>query len=426
MQLPDYLEKKFDYPDFYKVEMNYPHYGLNNIESELLQTLDAVLQNGTIKSGDSVAVCIGSRGINNLPEIVQIVCRRLNKIGAKPFIIPAMGSHGGATAKGQTEVLASLGITEEGCKAPITSSMKTMKVGELLDNVPVYFSEDAGQMDHSICINRIKPHTKFKGPVESGLYKMLCIGMGKHAGAEACHQAALRYGFSPVIKAAGDIIISKTNFRFGIAVVEDKYDDTMKIEAISTSELFQRESELLEIAKENFPKLPICKLDALIIREIGKNISGSGMDPNVTGRAYDLMEDDFSENMQATRLAILDLTKETAGNAIGLGNADIITEKVFQKLNYQKTITNALTSLSFRKAFIPLRLQSEELAIKAAFSTTGIKDISQLKAVIIKNTRHLSEFWVGASLLPELERIPDVKIIEKVHLNFDQNGDLNF
>ncbi len=425
MQLPDYLEKKIDYPYFYKVEMNYPHHGLNNIESELTQKLETVLQKDTIKSGDNVAICIGSRGISNLPEIVKITCRQISKIGAKPFIIPAMGSHGGATASGQKEVLASLGITEEGCNAPILSSMKAIKVGEILDNVPVFFSEDAGKMDHSICINRIKPHTKFKGPVESGLYKMLCIGMGKHAGAEACHQAALRHGFSPVIKAAGDMIISKTNFRFGIAVVEDKYDDIMVVEAIKASELFKRESELLETAKENFPKLPVSKLDAIIIREIGKNISGSGMDPNVTGRAYDLMEDDFSENMQATRLAILDLTKETAGNAIGLGNADIITEKVFQKLDYQKTLTNALTSLSFRKAFIPLRLQSEELAIKAAFTTTGIKDISQLKAVIIKSTRHLSEFWVSASLLPELERIPDVKIIEKVHLNFDQNGDLN-
>lgn len=255
---------------------------------------------------------------------------------------------------------------------------------------------------------------------------MLCIGMGKHAGAEACHQAALRHGFSPVIKAAGDMILSKTNFRFGIAVVEDKYDDTMLIEAIFPSELYRREAELLKTAKQHFPRLPVNKLDALIIREIGKNISGSGMDPNVTGRAFDLMEDDFSETMQATRLAILDITEETAGNAIGLGNADIITEKVFQKLDYQKTLTNALTSLSFRKAFIPVRLQTEELAVKAAFTTTGINDISQLKAIIIKNTRHLSEFWASASLLPELAQLPDVKIMKKVHLNGDQNGDLIF
>lgn len=425
MQLPEYLEKRINFPNFYKVEMNYPHYGLDNIESELLQTLDPILRKSIIKSGESVAVCIGSRGIRNLSKIVQLVCNRLHAIGAKPVIIPAMGSHGGATASGQKDILANLEVTEENCKAPILSSMKTIKLGEVLDNVPVYFSEDAYKMDHNICINRIKPHTKFKGPVESGLYKMLCIGMGKHAGAESCHQAALRHGLSPVIKAAGDMIIEKSNFRFGIAVIEDKYDESIVIEAIPGDSLFKRESELLKIAKENFPRLPIKKLDALIIQEIGKDISGSGMDPNVTGRAFDLMEDDFSKNMTATRLAILNLSEKSDGNAIGLGNADIITEQIFQKLDYQKTLTNALTSLSLRKAFIPIRLKDEEMAIAAAFTTTGIKDLNQLRAVIIKNTLNLSEFWASASLLPELQQIPDVRIIEKVQLNFDQNGDLN-
>ncbi len=424
MQYPEYLEKEIKFPDFYRVVMDYPHHGLKKIDVTLNKTLDSVLNQVPIKPGESVAVCVGSRGIDRLPEIIQIICKKLNEIGAKPYIIPAMGSHGGATDKGQEDVLESLGITEKNGLAPVESSMSVIKIGEVLDNIPVYFSKDANEMDHSICINRIKPHTKFKGPVESGLYKMLCIGMGKHKGAEACHQAALRHGFSPVIKDAGDMIIAKTNFRFGIAVVEDKYDETMVIEAVPAEKLYQRETELLKIAKENFPKLPVNKLDALTIQEIGKNISGSGMDPNVTGRAYDLMEDDFSENMEATRLAILDLTKETAGNAIGLGNADIITEKVFQKLDYKKTLTNALTSLSFRKAFIPLRLQSEELAIKAAFLTTGIKDIKQIRAIVIKSTLHVSEFWASASLLPELQQLSEVKIIEKVKLEFDSDNNL--
>ena len=197
---------------------------------------------------------------------------------------------------------------------------------------------------------------------------MLCVGMGKHQGALTYHNMALKHGFFPLLKAMGDEIIRKTNVRFGIAVVEDFFDETMEIEPVMAEDIFIREQELLAAARDQFPRLPFDSLDVLVIQRIGKEISGSGMDPNVTGRTFDLMEDDFSDSLKAGRIAVLNLSENTAGNGIGLGNADIITDKVFNSLDYEATLMNAMTSMSLRKAFIPIRLPSDEKAIQAAFT----------------------------------------------------------
>lgn len=424
MKFPAYLTDKIELPDFYRITQHKTEKGLRCISESVTISLDQILPSSNIKKGESVALLVGSRGISNLSEIVTAVCQKLKQIGALPVIVPAMGSHGGAVADGQRKVLETLGISEDVCGVPVRSSMDVVTAGSVLDNLPVWFSKDAAESDHTICINRIRPHTKFKGSVESGLYKMLCIGAGKHLGAEACHQAALRHGFSPVIKAAGDLILERMNVRFGIAVIEDAGGETMKIDTIPAGDLYLRESELLDIAKAEFPKLPVKKLDALIIQKIGKDVSGSGMDPNVTGRAYDLMEDDFSGNLDVTRVAILDLTEKTDGNGIGLGNADIITEKLFQKLDYEKTLTNALTSLSLRKAFIPVRLPDDRMAIRASLTTSGLPDILAARAVIIENTKKLDRFFASEALLDELAADPNLSIQEKVALSFDAAGNL--
>ena len=424
MRYPKYIENNFIFPDFYRVKINHPPRGLEQPEKTLHQRLQKIFPQSGIKPDDTVAIGVGSRGIANIPLLVTTLCRSLREIGAKPFIIPAMGSHGAATAKGQIKVLEKLGITETVCGAPIISSMAVGTVGQAMGEVPVYFSRDALEMDHSICINRIKPHTKFKGPVESGLYKMLCIGMGKHQGALSYHNMALKHGFSPLLKAMGDKIIQKTNFRFGIAIVEDFFDHTMAIESIMAEDIFARESRLLIQAREHFPHLPFKELDVLVIEQIGKEISGSGMDPNVTGRTFDLMEDDFSESLKAGRIAILNLSDNTAGNGIGLGNADIITEKVFQGLDYESTLMNAMTSMSLRKAFIPIRLPSDEKAIQAAFTTRGPLEPTTVRAVIIKDTLHVQEFWASQALLPELTAMKNTDILEKVSLNFNESGEL--
>ncbi len=424
MRYPNYIEDEFLFPDFYRVQMNHPRRGLEDPVKALHKSLDDSFLTSRIKKGETVAIGVGSRGIANIARLVTALCQRFRDMGARPHLIPAMGSHGSATARGQVQVLEKLGITEAVCGAPVVSTMEVVKVGEVVGEVPVYFSRDALLMDHSVCINRIKPHTKFKGAVESGLCKMLCIGMGKHQGALAYHNMALKHGFFPLLKTMAETIISSTNFRFGIALVEDLFEDTMVIESVPAGEVFERESRLLNIARDNFPHLPFKSLDALVIREIGKDISGSGMDPNVTGRAYDLMEDDFSRILRAGRIAILNLSEKTGGNAIGLGNADIITEKVFKGLDYESTVMNALTSISLRKAFIPIRLPNDQKAIQAAFTTLGPLTPDKARAVIIQDTLHTQMFWVSRALLPEVEAMDNAEIMAKKRLAFHRNGDL--
>jgi hypothetical protein len=303
--------------------------------------------------------------------------------------------------------------------------MDVTRIGEVLDGVPVYFSKDCLAMDHCVCINRIKPHTKFKGPVESGIFKMLSIGMGKHEGALSLHQASLRHGFSKVIEQAGRVVIQTTNLAFAVAVVEGFHDEVTAVETLLPGEIFDSERRLLEMAKQQFPRLPFDRLDVLIVGSVGKEISGSGMDPNVTGRAYDLMEDDFSGILDVTRIAILDLTDGTAGNAIGIGNADIITESVFRKMDYEKTLINALTSTSLRKAFIPVRLPDDRRAVNAALMTTGKTSMDDLRVVFIRDTRHLTQFWVSSALLNEVKQNQYSEIKGQKKLSFDQAGSLD-
>jgi hypothetical protein len=426
MRYPDFIESPFDFPPFHTVQMKYPDDHIADVENAVMQEMDTILPGSGIRAGDRVAVAVGSRGIDRLPQMVRAMCNRIKATGAIPTIIPAMGSHGGATAKGQRLILETLGVTEAGCGAPIISTMDTVQIGTVHAEIPVYFSADARGMDHTITINRIKPHTKFKAPIESGLMKMLCLGLGKHQGALSWHHFALKYGFFELLCAMGECLIEKSNFRFGIAVVENALDEAFLIEAIPANQIRSREASLLEIAKAHFPRLPISTADVLIVGNIGKEISGAGMDPNVTGRSYDYKESDFSINFNATRTAILNISKKSDGNGIGLGNADFITEKVYQVLDYEKTVMNALTSNSIRKAFIPVRLPTDEKAIQACFTTLGPIVPEVVRAVLIRDTRHLSEFWVSEALRPELEKFPNICIGERFSLQFTPGGDLIF
>ncbi len=426
MRYPEYLEQKFYFPPFYQVDLNPPDNALSDPVGELEAKLCPALDRAGIRAGQTVAIGVGSRGIAHIDEFVACICRCIKQKGARPFIIPAMGSHGSATPEGQVNVLEKLNITPGTCDAPICPEMEAVKVGQVFGDVPVFFSSRALKADHALCINRIKPHTKFKGPMESGLYKMMVVGMGKHEGALAYHHMALKYGFYKLLKPMGDTILEKTNLCLGIGIVENAHDRTMAVEILSARDMAKGEARLLEQAKKEFPALPFDEIDVLVIRQIGKEISGSGMDPNVTGRTYDLMEDDFSQSLDAKRVAVLNLSKQTAGNAIGLGNADIITEKVFQSMDYEATLMNALTSMSLRKAFIPVRLPSEEKAIQAAFQTIGPLDPSRARAVIIKDTMHTTRFLVSQALAGEIKKIPHARIQLFGELEFTNSGDLKF
>lgn len=360
----------------------------------------------------------------NLPQMVRTLCERLQRFGARPFIVPAMGSHGGATAEGQAALLARLGVTDTSCGVPVRSSMQTDPIATVLDQVPVHLAREILAADHAVCINRIKPHTKFKGPLESGLAKMLCVGMGKHAGALAYHRWALRHGFFPLLEEMTRAILAQGNVRFGLAVIENVREQTLRVEAVPADRLLQREPALLAMAKAHFPRLPFNELDILAIEAIGKEISGAGMDPNVTGRAFDLMESDFSQVLRATRVAVLNLSEATGGNAIGVGNADIITEKVFRSMDYEATLMNALTSLSLHKAFIPVRLPDDRKALQACFGTLGPKPAEAIRAVIVRDTQHVQEFLATAPLGHELAGRSDVEILSRDALTFDRENNL--
>ncbi|MFH0728793.1 MAG: hypothetical protein V2B19_20965 [Pseudomonadota bacterium] len=422
MRYPDFIEKPFPFPSFFRVQMPEAGPHITDVADAITREMRAILPESGIKGGNRVALCVGSRGIHQLPVMIRAMCDEIKAVGAHPVILPAMGSHGGATAAGQREVLERLGVSEASCGAPILSSMDTVQLGTVLGEVPVHYSADAFNMDHAITLNRIKPHTKFKAPIESGLLKMLCVGMGKHQGALAWHHFVLKFGFFELLSAMGEAVIERSNYRFGIGVVENAHDRLIAIEAVPASRTRERETALLELAKAHFPRLPVREADVLIIDHIGKEVSGAGMDPNVTGRGYDLRESDFSGNFRATRVAVLNLTENTAGNAIGLGNADFITDKVFENLDYEKTVMNALTSNSIRKAFIPVRLPSDEKAIQACFTTIGPIAPDAVRAVIIRNTRHLSGFWASGAMRPELEKLPNVRLFENTPLRFDAMG----
>ena len=424
MRYPSYIETDIPLPAFVRVVRKPPTDQIRDIATEIRRQTAAMLSDGRIRSGDRVAVAVGSRGIAQLPAMVRSLCRTLRTAGAEPFIAPAMGSHGSATSEGQREVLQRLGITERDCEAPIRASMNTRMLGDVFGEVPLSYGEDFLTAEHAVCINRIKPHTKFKGPIESGLTKMLCVGMGKHEGALSYHRWAMKYGFYPLLEEMGAALARKSNFRFGIAVVENEEDRAIRIQAVAAVDVAAAEPGLLRLAKQRFPRLPFQRLDALIIQQVGKEISGAGMDPNVTGRAYDLKESDFSEMLQATRVAVLNLSPLTGGNAIGVGNADIITEKVLAGMDYEATLMNALTSLSLHKAFIPVRMPDDRKAIQACLTTIGPIEPQAARVVIIQDTAHVAEFWASEALLPEITQQPELIVGEGAPLAFDAAGNL--
>lgn len=425
MRYPAFIEADFDFPEFHRVRMNFSRQEIEDVPAAVGAELDRLLPQSGIRAGDRVAIGVGSRGIDRIETIVRTVCARLRQAGARPVIIPAMGSHGGATAEGQSAVLERLNVTEASCGAPVVATMDVEAVGTVFGEVPVYFSRDALAMEHSIAINRIKPHTKFIGPAESGILKMLCVGMGKHAGAIAYHTWAMKHGFSELCQAMGQAIAAAANFRFGLAVVENAFDRALAVAGVPAACLLDSEMRLNALAKAHIPRLPFKDLDVLVVRQIGKEISGAGMDPNVTGRAFDLMESDFSGVLNAKRVAILGLSPKTGGNAIGLGNADIITEKVFQALDYETTLMNALTSLSLRKAFIPVRMPNDRKAIQACFTTIGPVPAAEVRAVVIRDTMHLSEFLISAALRAEVEGVAAAEILGAAALSFDADGNLS-
>ena len=377
-----------------------------------------------IKNGDSVAITAGSRGIVNIDRIIESVAGEIKKAGGVPFIVPAMGSHGNAVAEGQTDILRHYKITDDLMGCPIRSSMETVKIGNARKGFPVYLDRNAYGADHIIVLNRIKQHTDFSGKIESGLAKMMAIGLGKRDGASTYHKASLEYGFERVLREVAEVVISTGKIAFGLGIIENPYDETAIISAVSSESLIQEEERLQEKAKELAAQLPFDTLDVLIIDEIGKDVSGLGMDTKVVGRMMQTGESD-PEKPKITRIFVRDLTPDTMGNAAGIGLADFTTKRLVDKINYDSTYMNFITSMGPQKVRIPIYFDTDRRILDAVFETIGMVEPEDSKVVRIKNTLKLQEVDISESLLQPAKDRSDLEIIGDLkEMQFDSQGNL--
>jgi hypothetical protein len=369
---------------------------LNNPQVTVLQSIREQDFFAALKAGESVCIGLPSRGIRGLSTIVKTCVDEILRVGGRPFIVPAMGSHGGGTAEGQMQVLAETGITEESMSAPIRSSMDTEQLGTVrVDGreMPVFWDEFACQADHVMVINRIKPHTAFTGAIESGLAKILTVGLGKAEGAKTIHQAGLSEG----IAIAAQYLMDTMPVLGGIAIVENGVRAPMLVEAVPAKNLLRREAELLEIARSTIARIPFDVLDVLIIREMGKDISGTGMDTNVIGK-YRRNWGEPSPNYRW--IVVLDLTDASHGNATGVGFADVITRRLYDKIDRKATWLNCLTAENFNGAKIPMVAEDDDEAVAMALSGLPLE---QARVVLVQSTLALETLWVSDVLLGECE-----------------------
>ena len=405
-----------------KIKQNFNKTKIDNLSEYIHQSFKKSDLQKKIKPGNKIGITVGSRGITNIKLIVKEVISELKNLNASPFILPAMGSHGGANSEGQKEVLASYGITEKEMGVPIVASMEVMQIGKVEDRIPIYFSKIAIEADGIIALNRVKMHTDFKSNiVESGMSKILAIGLGKAKGAGSIHYLGV-YGLKNVIPQAAELIIARAPIIQGIGILENSYDQTMKISFVPPEDIIRIDSELLRISKEIMPMLPLDELDVVIAQEIGKNISGTGFDTNVIGRLYINGEKEIMKP-RIKRLVVFDITEESHGNALGIGLADITTKQLVNKINYKDMYTNTITSTFLNRAKIPIVADTEKEAIEIAVKTCWKLEQDNLKLSIMKNTLDLEYLYVSKATWKEIkdnEKIETCGDWEK--LSFDKDG----
>ena len=413
-----------DFPDMIRLRQTFDRTMVTDIPGAVQAELKKLALGQRVRPGQRIALTGGSRGVANIALILKSAADYLKSLGARPFIFPAMGSHGGATAEGQTAMLAHYHVTEAFTGAPILSSMETVEISKTQDGVPVFIDKNAFEADGIIVVNRIKPHTKFKAPIESGLMKMMAIGMGKQKGAEYYHKAAIQYTFPKIIVDVGREVLKKVPILCGLGLVENGYDQTAAIAAVLPDELEKKEKELLILAKRMMPRLPFTEIDLLIIDEMGKDISGTGIDPNVTGRNRDILGV-FPHPVNVRRLFVRDLTPFSGGNATGIGLADLTTKRLVDKIDRLSTYMNCITGISLEKAAIPMHIETDRECIQVALGSVGLIPPRKSRIVRIKNTLQLDEVEVSEIYGGEIPSRPDLEILEGPRpMSFDVRGNL--
>ena len=398
------------------------HFEPEEIPGIVHAQLDRPEMRERIRPGMSVAITCGSRGVANIAIITKAIVDFVKECGGVPFVFPAMGRHGGATAEGQIGILTGYGVTEEFIGCPIRSSMEVVQVGNREDNGrPVYIDKYASEADGIILCGRVKAHTAFRGPYESGILKMAVIGMGKQRGAEQCHQdgfSEMAYDLPQIAK----VIFDNTNILGAVALGENAFDQTCIIEGLLKEEVFDREPDILKRTKERLGKIYFDDIDVLVVDRIGKDISGDGMDPNITGR-FAVSHVPTSKNVQ--HIAVLDLTEETHGNCNGLGLADVTTSRLVNKIDVDATFPNVVTSTVLCTPRIPLFTRSDEDCIKIALRTCNFIDRENPRIVHIQDTMRLEEIYISEAMLEEAKNNPNVEILSEPEAwPFDENGNL--
>jgi hypothetical protein len=380
---------------------------VDNVSQTILGQLDKLCLQRRL-DGTRIAVAVGSRGISNLEEIVRTTLVWLKARGANPFIVPAMGSHGGATAEGQAQILAEYGITQNNVGAPIVSSMDVVEIGAM-GSIPVFLDKNAHEADGIVLINRVKPHTQFRSDIESGLLKLITIGLGKARMAGTIHAHGMR-GMIELIPCAARVVLSKEKILFGLAIVENAYKQTAAIRALGPAEIEREEKILLRQAKELMPTLPADRLDLLLLDEMGKEISGPGMDSSIHGRIM-LHGYPDSKKPDINLLAVLDLTEATRGNAMGVGVADLTTERLVKKIDWHNTYVNTILGGFPVQGKIPMFFATDRELLQAAAQLIGAIPFHQTRVIRAKNTLKVSELLISEALLDEVSQLDNVEVI---------------
>lgn len=417
------LVKDVQIPRMVKIRQTFPRPRLEpeKIPQVVRELLTADNVAGAIKSGMSIAIPMGSRGIDNMALIVKSIVDVCLEAGAHPFIVPAMGSHGGATAEGQRAIVEDYGVTEDYIHCPIKSSMETKYIGDTEDGTKVFIDKYAAEADGIIVLGRIKPHTAFRGPYESGIMKMMAIGLGKQYGAKVVHSYHLTQ-FHWVIPMFGKAIMKHSNVIMGVGVLENPYDETAKIVCMNPQEIIDKEPIYQEESKNLMPRITIGNSDVLVIDYLGKNISGDGMDPNITG-AFCIPS--MKGNYEAQKIAALDLTEDSHGNANGMGMSHFITKRFYNKFIPEMTYPNCLTSTVANMAKVPPIMENDREAIQACIKTSTSIGPEGVTVVRIKDTLHLEYMYISENLLERAKKVPEITILgEPEEMKFDENGNL--
>jgi len=397
-------------PDLVRVRRRFEAPLLDDVAGRLDALLADFGLSEHIAPGARVALTAGSRGVRDIVPVLRTVAAHVRRAGGAPFLVPCMGSHGGATAAGQAEVLASLGVTEETVGAPVVSSMDVVPAGESRFGTPVWVARDLAEAGAVVAVNRVKPHTDFRGPVESGLVKMLVIGAGKHRGAAEAHRVALRHGFPAVLEEYACLALATLPVIGGIAVIENQRDETAELHVLGADDFFTREPELLERARRLTLSLPFDEIDCLVVDEMGKDISGAGLDTNVIGRMSSRCGA-AAERPRITRIVVRDLTAASHGNAIGIGMADFTTTRLLAAVDREATAVNCVTSMGPEDGRLPIAFERDVEAVEAAFATSGAASTAEFSLVWIRNTLALEELLVSTALLPVVRADASLEVL---------------